>query len=133
MQLCDEIMAVLSRTGILIRYNCCEVEGIVREIKTISPLFHEVPDEIVSDMDIGDILLSSIDSSVLYEEESSILTRYCSELGKTDTEGQFSMLDSLKELTSELRRHRAEEYTKYGKLYRSVGVMFGLMAGIAII
>lgn len=124
---------MISRTSILIRYNCCDVDGIVRELKAVSDIFSDVPEETADDGDMSAVLWESAADKVSDEDERQILMRFCSDLGTSDTEGQLAMLSTLKELTSELRKRRSEEYLRYGRLYRSAGLLFGLMAGIAII
>ena len=83
--------------------------------------------------DINEILCKAVEKSAAEGEEKNLLMRYCKELGTTDIDGQTAMLGSLAELADELRERRRADLTKYGRLYRSVGILFGLMAGIAII
>ena len=130
--LCDDFLSVLMRTNILIRYNCCDVSEIMRELKQLSVIFGNVPDVSEAE-DIRKSMCEAAEISGAADEEKKLILQFCSELGTSDTEGQLSMLDSLKVLTDELRGRRSEEYAKYGRLYRTAGLLFGLMAGITMI
>jgi len=89
--------------------------------------------ELSADADINELLLRSVENSAADSDAKTLLMRYCKELGTYDYDGQMAMLSSLTELAAELRERRSAEYAKYGRLYRVAGILFGLMAGIAII
>ncbi len=132
LKICDEILIIIRRTSSLIRCGCDTWE-IIGELKAESVIFSEIPVELSPDADINELLLRSIENSAADSEAKTLLIRYCKELGTSDYDGQMSMLSSLTELAAELRERRSAEYAKYGRLYRAAGILFGLMAGIAII
>ena len=53
--------------------------------------------------------------------------------GTSDTEGQLLSAEQASERIYDIEKQRSEEYLKKGKLFRSVGVLFGIMAGIMIV
>ena len=129
MELCGNIAELLRKTENMIRYSGCDVSEIVGELGshrefTISGL---VPDEI----DFSTIGCCNVEK--LTGEEQRIMQTFWNELGTTDSEGQLKMLAGLHENAVQLMEQRKAEYEKYGRLYRSVGLLLGLMAGIAVI
>ena len=78
-------------------------------------------------------MCGNVEKSAEVGEEQKIIHCFRSELGTTDSEGQLKMLAGLYERTSVLLEKRQAEYEKYGRLYRSVGALLGLMAGITVI
>lgn len=130
--ICDEILIITRRTSSLIRCGY-DTGDIISELKAESVIFSEIPGELSPDADINELLLRSVENSVTDSEAKTLLIRYCKELGTSDYDGQMAMLSSLTELAAELRERRSAEYAKYGRLYRAAGILFGMMAGIAII
>ena len=53
--------------------------------------------------------------------------------GTSDIEGQLTSIDSSLERLHEIQKVRCEDYKRKGKLYRSIGMLFGVMAGIIVI
>ncbi|MDR1754500.1 MAG: stage III sporulation protein AB [Eubacterium sp.] len=69
----------------------------------------------------------------LTAEDKRIIISVGKSLGKSDTESQTAMLESNRlYLSANLEAARAE-YEKKGKMYRSVGVLTGLLAAVIII
>lgn len=66
----------------------------------------------------------------LSQSEREIVKSIGNGLGRTDTEGQISMLALNSTLLKEKYEKAHEEYTRKGKMYRSVGVLAGI--GLAI-
>ena len=132
-EICDEIISMLRRTSTLIRCNCCDTEDIINELKDISPIFKTMPDIIPVTEDINTLLCGCVEKAEINDEEKRLLSGFCRELGTSDIKGQSDMLDSLTESASEIRSRRCSEYIRYGRLYRSIGILFGLMAGIVIV
>ena len=132
LQICDDILTIIRRTAGLIRCGC-DTSEILAELKAKSDIFSDIPDDFSVTEDINEILRKAVEKSAVEGEEKNLLMRYCKELGTTDIDGQTAMLGSLAKLADELRERRRADLTKYGRLYRSVGILFGLMAGIAII
>ena len=69
----------------------------------------------------------------LPEDEFQLLSEFGEIIGKTDTEGQLSIIEGLKERLGRITVSREEAYSQKGRMYRSVGVLFGVMAGILVV
>ena len=69
----------------------------------------------------------------LGEDEKEILFRCGGIIGKSDAGGQIAMLGELQEKIRKIEEQRGETALKKGRLYRSVGLLFGIMAGIIVI
>ena len=54
-------------------------------------------------------------------------------LGETDLDGQLSFLELTCEMLKKQQQEAAENYRQKGKMYRSVGVLCGLAAGIMVL
>lgn len=69
----------------------------------------------------------------LTEKDRELLNSLGESLGQTDTEGQLSFLEMYQELIKKRLDQAAKDYTDKGKMYRSVGLLCGLAAGIMIL
>ena len=54
-------------------------------------------------------------------------------LGETDLEGQLSFLELTCEMLKKQQTEAAENYRKKGRMYRSVGILCGIAAGIMVL
>ena len=54
-------------------------------------------------------------------------------VGTSDAESQLNILNSLKAETELLKSQRDSEYEKKGRLFRSIGILAGITAGILVI
>ena len=63
----------------------------------------------------------------------SILLDFGDLLGTSDIDGQLIGISAVKALMLERFQRRSEEYHSKAKLYRSVGVLAGVMVGIMVI
>ena len=131
--LCGAILEMIRKTEVLIRYSGCDVYEIVRELSTYAEMNGLGLSAAENGGDINSAACEFVEKSDIPTKEKKILLGYWRELGTTDCEGQVKILGGLHETASQLLEVRKAEYAKYGKLYRSVGVLLGLMAGIAVI
>ncbi len=69
----------------------------------------------------------------LTEKDRELLYSLGESLGQTDTEGQLSFLEMYQELIKKRLDQAAKDYTDKGRMYRSVGLLCGLAAGIMIL
>lgn len=69
----------------------------------------------------------------LTARDRELLTALGERLGETDCDGQLSFLEMTEELIKGQREQAAADYTNKGKLYRSVGLLCGLAAGIMLL
>lgn len=129
---CMKMMQMIQRIMDYIRYDGLDVYDIVRELRTYVEFSDFVVDvDIESDFNVS--ACENVEKHFVNGEERNILLELWGQLGSTDSEGQLNKLSGLYERLSRLYEQRTEEYGKYGRLYRSVGLLLGLMAGIAVI
>lgn len=69
----------------------------------------------------------------LTESERKLFLELGESLGTTDAEGQLSTIDIYKARLDDMIEQESEKYRVKGKMYRSLGIMFGAMIGILII
>lgn len=93
----------------------------------------ELPESFSPDENFHSVWRKAVESEKLHSEEKQILLCLGDELGNSDICGQLSVLASLEEEIASAEKLRTEESHKKGKLYRSVGMLFGVMAGVLII
>ena len=67
------------------------------------------------------------------DKEKNILLIIGNTVGTSDAESQINTFSSLKAETELLKSLRISEYDKKGRLFRSIGVLMGVMAGILVI
>ena len=67
------------------------------------------------------------EDDILSESEKKLLTEIGYSLGTSDIDGQLSTLNIYKARLDELIEEESEKYRIKGKMYRSLGVMFGAM------
>ena len=71
--------------------------------------------------------------SGLLQDELKLICDFGRILGTSDIEGQLSSISALEVELNYLENTRLENYRQKGKLYRSLGVLFGVMVGIIVI
>lgn len=136
--LCDEIKKLFGICENMIRSSGADVYRLVSRLKQeefrILLFIYELPEAYSPDTELRDLWERSVSElKDLPHEEKHLITEFGRYLGTTDIIGQVSLIGSHSELISQLREQRAEEYRRKGRLYRSVGLMAGLMIGIIII
>ena len=72
-------------------------------------------------------------SQQMRSEERDILLRLGDILGKSDCSAQRSAIDAMNTELAEISSRRSEILLRKGRLYRSAGILFGIMAGILVI
>lgn len=73
---------------------------------------------------------SNLETSVLPSEIKKILGKFGIIIGASDIEGQQSSISLLEAETEKIADESRNIYMKRGKLYRSVGLLIGLMAAV---
>lgn len=71
--------------------------------------------------------------SRLSQEDKSILLALGGGLGSSDADGQLTLLQTHKALLERQLAAADDEYIRKGKMVRSVGILCGLAAGIAVL
>ena len=69
----------------------------------------------------------------LPDEEMQLLAEFGDSFGRSDAEGQLTVIEGLRERLGRITISREEAYAQKGRMYRSVGVLFGVMAGILVV
>lgn len=114
------------------------------EIQTIIRCQSAEPEEILALVSAGSVLqgcsyingnvnISDDELYMLDKRDTAIIRELLNGLGKTDTDGQISMLEMNKKLLQNRLEQAREEYSKKGRMYRSVGVLVGVGAAVMLI
>ena len=69
----------------------------------------------------------------LRSDQKKLLCELGRVLGTSDIDGQISALELISRSAEQLTEKYGEEYRKKGRLYRSIGVLAGVTAGIMVI
>ncbi len=136
---CRKVLSMFSMISGLLRHRALNVYEIVHELN-MSQQFGELnflsdlPDVYRTEENFHDSWRDCIqqDETILAEERELLLS-FGSTFGTTDVVGQLLNIESAIERFSEIERLRSENYRCKGKMYRSIGLLFGAMAGIMII
>ena len=136
---CREIQAVLTRISSFIRYRELNVYEIVSELRETSAVkklkfIERLPTSYETGEDFHDSWEEELKrDEYIPEEEKEVLMEFGKAHRTSDTEGQLLSAEQASERIYNIEKQRSEEYLKKGKLFRSVGVLFGIMAGIMIV
>lgn len=114
------------------------------EIQTIIRCQSAEPEEILASVSVGSVLqgcsytngnvnISDDELYMLDKRDTAIIRELLNGLGKTDTDGQISMLEMNKKLLQNRLEQARDEYSKKGRMYRSVGVLVGVGAAVMLI
>lgn len=114
------------------------------EIQTIIRCQSAEPEEILASVSVdsvlqgcsytnGNVNISEDELYMLDKRDTAIIRELLNGLGKTDTDGQISMLEMNKKLLQNRLEQAREEYSKKGRMYRSVGVLVGVGAAVMLI
>lgn len=137
--ICSEIRELFTQIHIKIRYSGIDVYEIVHELKK-SGLYYNIdfirnlPDEFTPDCNFHNIWKKAIINDMsLGDDEKMLLSSYGEVLGTTDIAGQLMSTEEALDKLSKIEEKRNEEYKRKGKLYRSLGMLSGVMIGILLI
>ena len=136
--ICSDADKVFRLTETMIRSSGTDIYSIFSVIKRekISGLsfINKLPDDYSADKDFHslwrELLMNEPD---IPQEEQGILLDFGDLLGTSDIDGQLNGIAAVRSLMQELYLRRSEEYHSKAKLYRSVGVLAGVMVGIMVI
>lgn len=137
---CNLIEEILNRISIMIKYGSVNIYGIISELKKSESLsgmdfIKNLPDDFENNSEsFSDVWNRAVNSDKsIGDEEKSFLISFGEKFGSADISGELSGIEMLSEnirITAEKRR---QEYEKKGRLYRSVGLLAGIMTGILIL
>lgn len=134
----SEVMLLIKELSVQIRYTNSEIGEMLRAAahnKAYERLMFVVS---CGDMESGGNFHGKWNEGVnnqpyLTLRDREVLTALGDRLGETDCDGQLSFLEMTEEMIRRQREQAAADYSNKGKLYRSVGILCGLAAGIMII
>lgn len=139
LELCHNIREMLLTSAVIIRCRADDVYTISAELKQDKSLekltfLQEIPEKYTPDRNFREIWKNAVNSQKnLPEDAKRILHDFGATLGQSDIEGQLVAMDALNENAVILEKKYSEIYAQKGKLYRSIGILLGLMTGILII
>ena len=134
--ICNWIGDILRKTSIYIRYTGLDVYEIVEKLKMELPeieFIGKLPCRFEEGQNFHSLWQKALDDEELPKEEYLLLSEFGNILGTSDIEGQLAAIASLTERAEQLRKTRSESYLRKGKMYRSVGVLAGVMVGILVV
>lgn len=138
-KICNDISSLFQRAGFLIGYRCDDVYAVCRNLKADSELknlsfLQYLPDEYTAGEDFHSRWNQALEfQKNLGREEKELLTYFGSVLGKSDVSGQLSSISEMRRELERISEIRLENLQKKDRLYRSTGLLFGIMAGILVI
>ena len=81
----------------------------------------------------GDVFLCSVKKLTLDPEETEVLERFSKSLGTLDSASQLKNIKNTVKTLELLEENAKESYEKYGKMYRSMGLLTSVLAVIILI
>lgn len=122
----------------LIRYRGLTVREIISQLRYSSAydelVFLKSEDYSDRSQSVSEIWERNVIADyTLTEEETKVLLSLGTQLGTTDTQGQLSVIAAFVAEIEEMQERQFQKYAVKGKLYRSMGILVGAMAGIMII
>ena len=134
-ELCREIGCVLRNTSVYIRCMGLDVYHLVRRLRGNCSLsfIDRLPDSFQEGQNFHRCWHEALSCEELPDEERGLLEELGRTIGTSDVSGQLSAISAREEELRQLEKKRAEAYLQKGRMYRSIGVLFGVMAGILVI
>lgn len=138
-KICGEIGYLFQRTSFFITYRQDDVYTICRSLKSDSELKNltfiaELPECYRTGEDFRQLWDSAVRSQKnIDNEEAELLLHLGAVLGKSNAESQAEAIAGLTAELERITQIRTENLLKKGRLYRSAGLLFGVMAGIIVI
>jgi len=136
--LCREIIILIEKISFCIRYKFSDVYEICSELRTAGFKYLKFITNLPESYDCGEDFHFLWENAVksqkdIPDKEKNILLIIGTTVGTSDAESQINTFSSLKAETELLKSLRISEYDKKGRLFRSIGVLMGVMAGILVI
>ena len=137
-KLCVLVGHLLRKTAFLVGYRCDDVYAVCAELRRDSELsaltfLQSLPQEFESGADFRICWKNAVRSEGFAAEEEDILLRLGNIIGRSDGESQLDSIRWLERTLSVTEKQRGEAYLRKGRLYRCVGLLFGVMVGILVI
>ena len=137
-RICAVIGSLLRRVSFLIGYRCDDVYSVCSELRNdadfVSLSFLKaLPVSYEKEGDFRTEWRSAVKMQRFCSDEENVLLRLGSIIGRSDINGQLEAIRALETELGEIEQNRNETYLRMGRLYRSVGLLFGAAAGIIVI
>lgn len=137
--ICEEIGCLFRQSAFFITYKQVDVYAMCRNFKSDNELKHltflqSLPDCYSAGEDFRKMWDSALDSQKnIGTDERELLVHFGGILGKSDAQSQADAISGLMKELDRIMEIRTENLLKKGRLYRSAGLLFGVMAGIIVI
>lgn len=137
-RMCGVIGYLLQRTAFLVGYRCDDVYEVCNELKRdceLLPLafLQQLPEHYECGSDFRSCWENAVISQNYGSDETEILLRLGGVIGRSDCASQLDSIKQLEGALAQTEKLRREAYLSKGRVYRSVGLLFGVMAGILVI
>lgn len=134
----SEVMLLIKELSVQIRYTNSEIGEMLRAAAHNEAYKRLLFVVLCADTEVGGNFHGKWNEGVnnqpyLTLRDKELLTALGNRLGETDCDGQLSFLEMTEELIRGQREQAAADFSNKGKLYRSVGILCGLAAGIMVI
>lgn len=136
---CRNIHEMFMNTAVIIRCSAVDVYSISTELRKNKKFqrfdfLQAIPEKYNPEEDFREIWINAVKSQKnLPEDVKNILCDFGQILGQSDIEGQLASIETLTEKAGILEKNYSDIYSQKGKLYRSIGMLFGIITGILII
>lgn len=137
LEICSQTEDLLRTSLNAVRYQQFDVYELADYLKmsgrfTKLYFLDKVPTSYQQSSSFRDVWHKVVSDSELPAETASLLIRFGDFIGASDIDGQESSITALQKEAEILTTQCREEYLKKGKLYRSIGLLVGLMAAIVV-
>lgn len=139
LELCRETGELLRISSINIRFQAMDVYELSGRLKASSELYgltflKKLPEFFSESENFHEQWKGAVLSQGnIPDDEKRILLGFGDMIGTSDIEGQLSSISVYEAEIEALEGKRRDNFLHKGRLYRSVGTLFGIMAGILVI
>lgn len=139
LEICRETGKMLRISAILIRFQGLDVYELSGHLQASSELceltfLNKLPDRFSEGENFHDQWKSAVLSQEnIPADEQRILLGFGNRIGTSDIQGQLTSISGFENDLEALEKRRREDFLRKGRLYRSTGTLFGIMAGILVI
>lgn len=139
LEICRETGELMRISGILIRFQGLDVYELSVRLKSSPELcgltfLNELPVRFSEGENYHEQWKKAVMSQGnLPEDEQRILLGFGEMIGTSDLQGQLTSISGFEAELDTLEKRRKEDFLRKGRLYRSAGTLFGVMAGILVI
>jgi stage III sporulation protein AB len=132
-RLLREILSLLESMATQIRYRALPLGELFGAMKSDGEFITAVHEKAAYQNWRGAWVAAAQSFPELTDGDKEVLCSIGNALGGSDTAGQVAMLELNKELLSARLKDAAQNYSKKGVMYRSVGILSGLGLGIVVL